>query len=247
MRRRIARSLVALLVFAALSNAALASSSPYPSGVTGNDIGYPQCGTTPVGSGPFTVVGVGGGRAFSDNACLGDQFAWATLNNSAAAPVTLYMNINAPVGSSASNGRSGPMGSCSPRPSVCLSYNYGWNAAQHAYAYAQQQGAASSTWWLDVETANSWQTNTTYNAAVLDGAVAFFTSVGTVAGYYSNAAMWRKIVGAAAPPVQPVWYASAVTSAAEAATLCGTGSFDGGPVWLVQYSGGQSIDTDYGC
>ena len=49
--------------------AAAAVTNPYGAGTTGYDVGYPNCTETPPGG--FAIVGLGGGRPFTTNGCLG--------------------------------------------------------------------------------------------------------------------------------------------------------------------------------
>src|SRR6266567_5294694 len=107
----------------------------YPGGTTGNDISYPQCGSNSYPQNSFGIVGVTGGRAFTDNSCLSQEFAWASKLST---PASLYMNLNSPIGSTASKGMTGPYGTCKKSDKLCLAENYGYNAAQDAYTYAQQ-------------------------------------------------------------------------------------------------------------
>lgn len=52
-------------------------------------------------------------------------------------------------------------------------HNYGWFAAKSAFEYAASQSslaaATSADWWLDVETANSWSTDTAMNVVDIQG------------------------------------------------------------------------------
>src|SRR3954447_14391832 len=79
----------------------------YLSGTNGYNVAGPGCGQTLPASFSFGVVGVTGGRAFSQNSCLASEFAWAMGGTGAP---SLYMNLNAPIGSTASNGMTGPRG-----------------------------------------------------------------------------------------------------------------------------------------
>ena len=70
----------------------------------------------------------------------------------------------------------------------------------------------SYPWWLDVETANTWQTDTTMNAADLQGTLAGLQAAGaTTIGAYSTSSQWDTITGG---------------------TATSLGSLDGIPVWL---------------
>jgi hypothetical protein len=230
---------VALLVLVPLAAAAF---GVYPAGASGADIGYPQCGGAYPANATFGIVGVTHGRAFTYNTCLADEFAWAVRSPT---PASLYMNINAAVGSTASNGNTGPLGACRPSDKACKNYNYGYNAAQDAYTYATQQGASASTWWLDIETANSWLTQTAINDEVIAGAARFFSERGLTVGVYSTNSQWSKIAGTYRPGL-PVWYATAA-SADMAPSYCASAfDFAGGGVWLVQFPGG-AYDADYAC
>jgi hypothetical protein len=216
----------------------------YPASSTGYDVSYPQCGEAyPALPFAFGIVGVTSGRAFSQNSCLAGEYAWATKQGTIAA--ALYMNLNYPVGTTASEGMSGPAGNCSRADKTCQAYNYGWNAAQAAYSYALSQGAVSLNWWLDIETANSWSAKTALNQQVIQGAIDFLRGQGVTAGIYSTKSMWNKIAGSFAPGL-PNWVAGA-SSLATAPNFCAPSySFGGGRVWLVQYPSG-AYSADYAC
>src|SRR5262245_46140254 len=68
---------------------------PYPRGKRGYDVSFPQCGDALPVRFDFGIVGITGGRSFTQNPCLAEQFAWA---ESAALPAGLYVNLMAPVG-----------------------------------------------------------------------------------------------------------------------------------------------------
>jgi hypothetical protein len=219
----------ALLVLAAPRAQAVAG-SPYSG--TGFDVSYPQCSSYRGVTGAFGIVGVNGGRPFTDNSCFDAEY-------DAAQPVSIYMNLKAPVG------RTGPVYTSGPRScgsdKLCQAHNYGWNAADHAYKAALPRTAA--TWWLDIETANSWTGKTAINVATIQGAVDYFRRQPTLGvqavGIYSTPAMWRTITGGHRDPTWPVWVPGADKGS------CGTG-FTTGPVWLVQTASGVS-NGDLAC
>jgi hypothetical protein len=216
----------------------------YTSGTFGNDISYPQCGssTSSFPRNSFAIVGVTGGRAFTDNSCLTTEFSWA---NGLATPASLYMNLNSPIGSTASKRMTGPYGNCKKSDKLCQAENYGYNAAQDASTYAQQQGASSSQWWLDIETANSWSSSHTLNQGTINGAVRFFNEKTIAIGVYSTQSMWNKITGGY-KNLLPAWLATTATT--PAAYCSSTYSFTGGTIYLVQYSNpAVSVDSDYAC
>ncbi|MCA1554738.1 MAG: hypothetical protein LC737_10200, partial [Chloroflexi bacterium] len=155
---------LALLTFGSpLPNALGGDVNPFDSGTydrnnIGYDISFPQCERGyPSQSFGFGVVGVTHGHAFTYNGCLRDAFRWAQQGTSA--PPSLYMNLNYAVGWSAARGLSGPKGNCERSYAECIAYNYGYNAAQDAFTYAARQGATAQTWWVDVETMNTWSSD----------------------------------------------------------------------------------------
>src|SRR4029077_3724708 len=134
--------------------AAGVSLDPYLPASTGYDISWPQCGGAfPAPPYAFDVVGVTNGRGLPDNPCLGAEQGWGQ-----AGLLSLYMNGNAPPADDP-HAASGPAGTCAAGDTGCRAYNYGFNAAIDAFGYAGAQGAHAATWWLDVETANTWDSN----------------------------------------------------------------------------------------
>src|SRR5215212_7131027 len=151
----------ALLVIAALfvpSPVRALAASPYAG--AGFDISYPQCSGYGAIGGSFGLVGVNGGRPFTDNGCFDAEYAHAS---SGGRPVSLYMNLKAPVGKTGPIYAGYPLKCGSDRR--CEAHNYGWNAADYAYHAALP--ATATTWWLDIETANSWSGKTDINVATI--------------------------------------------------------------------------------
>jgi hypothetical protein len=111
--------------------------------------------------------------------------------------------------------------------------------------------AVSYPWWLDVETANSWQADTSMNVADLQGMIAAFEAAGaTTVGAYSTSAQWNSITGgtstAAAGSLYgiPDWIPGA-SSLTTAEANCNLQSFTAGRVAVTQWTG--TIDNDYAC
>lgn len=222
---------------------AVYAAGSYGSGEQGYDISWPQCGSAyPSSPYAFGIVGVTNGRAFTLNPCLSSEYAWAQASANPG-QLSLYMNLNSPAGSTATEGQSGPYGACK-KNTACYSRNYGWNAAQYAYT---QNGAflpySASIWWLDIETGNSWSRNTTLNAGVIQGAIDFFQAQKVTVGVYSTPTQWKTIAGTYAPAT-PNWVAGA--SASNPGATCSTPLYPGGVVWLTQYVSG-SFDVDTSC
>src|SRR5205085_12309962 len=139
-------------------------------------------------------------------------------------------------------------------------YDYGWNAAADSYqdavnAYISLGWAPSgatrtpvaNAWWLDVETANSWTSNTTFNVDSLQGEVDYLKSVGAASvGFYSTASDWQTITGGTSSfSAYPSWVPGASTLTQAQANCTGPG-FTGGGVALTQYPY-SGFDADYQC
>jgi hypothetical protein len=220
----------------------------YTSESTGYDISHPQCGG-PYPTGTFGIVGVNGGYPFVHyNPCLNDEYNH-TQN------AALYINTGYdPIYTQVDGKHSTPecvMQSATIEGTSAqqAAWAVGCSEAARSIDYATSQGATSpSSWWLDVETSNSWSsTDLSLNQYTIQGIVDTLLrqSPGAI-GVYSTAYQWRTIVGSL--PISGVladWVATGSTSAERARSFCGTG-FSGGPVWFVQYLHG-GFDTDYTC
>jgi len=214
---------------------------PYPPGATGYDISFPQCGGTLPPAGPgFGVVGVNGGQAFTDNPCLASEAPWA------GSELSVYMNLNAPPTGS-TQGLTGPAGHCVGNDTGCIAYNYGFAAALNSFNYASAEGVSSVVWWLDIETANTWDTSLYNNQRTIQGAIDALTSEGVVVGVYSTGYQWGLITGGFTPNI-PAWLATGSGYAAAVAGCQGGTGFTGGAVWVAQFqTSGVAFDQDYAC
>jgi major membrane immunogen (membrane-anchored lipoprotein) len=257
---------MAAVVLVATVATALASTPVAPTSI-GFDISFPQCAEALPPSPGFGVVGVNGGSTFSANKCLARELAWA---QGAANPApAFYANTDNPGPANTSNWPTGQQTPqvCAGANSFACSYDYGWNAARLAYANAvnaeNANGSSSPTldartapWWLDVETGNMWESieygrsvaTGTYDEASIEGMLASFENIGiTSVGVYSTSQQWKVITGGAQstfPPV-PVWIPG-FGSVASAEVGCGSASFTGGRVAMIQY-GSLGYDGDYLC
>jgi hypothetical protein len=226
------------------------------------DISYPQCGKTlpnPIDGG---IVGVNSGIAFTGNPCLSTEWPWA-VGATTYAPA-FYANTADPGPAYSSHW---PTGQTSPQfcdpantNSTACSYDYGSNYATDALnrALAVTSNATAMSWWLDVETGNSWQTlESAYgqtpatqanDRASLAGAVAALHSASVLTvGIYSTSVQWTQVTGGSGTEfsAQPAWVAG-VGSLSTAQRNCGSTSFTGGPVTLAQYAR-NGYDADYHC
>lgn len=225
---------VTLLVAARPAEAAAASI--YPSASIGYDVSWPNCNATPPTHPAFGLVGVSDGTGYSQNPCLAQEAAWFPS-------VSLVVNTGWYDQSTHINATSPKL--CASGDENCLAYNYGYNAGLYALSYANSQNIQSSVWWLDVETGNTWNSNTTQNRNSLQGEYDALQANGvTTVGVYSTTAQWDSITGTWLNG-WPNWGATTVRTASKAATFCTGHRFTGGPTYLIQYSG--SLDHDYAC
>ncbi len=216
------------------------------------DISWPQCGGTYPARPAYGIVGVNAGIVFSPNPCLASELLWA-----GGAGAGLYANTGNPgpgLSSHWPEGQTTPMACDANDPdTAACAYDYGYNAAADSYATAAaafrslglSASPASSAWWLDVETENSWRSDPARNVANLQGAVDFLESVAKVAsvGFYSTQYQWDLITGGTNAFVGYRSWVAGAGGALEASANCGGPGFTGGGVELTQYqSGGYDVD-----
>jgi hypothetical protein len=220
--------------------------------LTGYDVSWPQCGGSLPTDVLFGIVGVNDGIVYSANPCLARELAWA---NAYGSPAILYANTADPGPALSSywpKDQSHPA-ACDGSDSLNCSYDYGWNAAANSYqdavdAYASLGLAMpQAEWWLDVESANSWETNTANNVAALQGEVAYLQSQGVAGiGFYANPNDWQTITGNTTVFSDlPSWRAGS-GSQHIAQSHCGEIGITGGPTKYSQYSSG-GFDADVLC
>ncbi len=250
---------LAFVMVAGLIAPAATAAGVYPSSTLGYDVSY-ATRVYPATIFNFAIVSVTRGKALVDNKRFVSEFAWARFG--AAAAPTIYMNLNAPYGSTVA-GHIGSPKACAAatnsEPTACEGYNYGYNAAKHSYAYAKANNAVSAIWWLDIETANSWSEDPAVNDATLQGAIDYLNAQGIRVGVYSMAFMWREIMGVGFVPKQalggsmvttPVWMPVGIMSQVAATNSCltRTSFIPGNPIWLVQYEASSTaIDQNLAC
>lgn len=230
----------------------------------GYDISFPQCGGRFPSGAAFAIVGVNGGRAFTVSPCLGagagpSQLEWAGID------AQLYLNTGNP-GHELSKAP-WPTGQMVPRfcdpddpDSADCAYDYGWNAAAHAYetavdAYVSVGWAepgsewtpVANWWWLDVETGNSWSDEADLNVASIQGTIDYLETREVAGiGIYSVGPMWEEITGGTdAFASYANWVAGATTINGARRTCIGAG-FSGGPVLLTQYTH-DGFDANHRC
>jgi hypothetical protein len=205
---------------------------------TVTDVSWPNCNDTP--STPYYdgIVGVTGGLDFHKNACASKEASWMQHYQ-------LYMNTGYPGEPYAQKYDNSPL-SCPDHYSVCLSYDYGYNAAEYALKTADSMGLYSTFWWLDVETDNSWTSSALTNQANLVGAIVALEtdSPFSAFGIYSTPNQWFQITGGWKPSL-PEWLGTGSLSKQVASQGCSATSFTGGPIWLSQYT--KTLDANVIC
>lgn len=202
------------------------------------DVSWPNCDMQPSSDVVWGIVGVNGGLSFRSNPCLAQESSWFRHE-------ALYVNTGYPGGTRALKYVYYPR-KCSITNNQCLAYNYGYNSIIYSIEYAEKQLVSSNMWWLDVETENSWSDSTVVNRAALNGAVTALRQhvfVPTI-GFYSYPGQWAEITGSWRNGL-PAWVASGSNSNVQAMQLCRAPSFNGGQVWLGQYT--KTLDENYPC
>lgn len=256
LRLLLAASAAAVLILVGAQAQAATTAGP------GNDVSWPQCGQTLPKAQTFAIVGVNNGLANNTNPCLAAELSWArTSKGGTGQPlVALYVNTANPgtAGSwwPSSNIYGGttvpnPYGQCtSGSVGAACSYIYGYAKAYDDANIRGVSNPASYTWWLDVETGNSWSTDRVANRADLEGMSAYFTSIGAGVGLYSTSAQWTQIAGTV-PATSNLyglrsWLPGASSSAAAKRRCSDAPLTGGGKVTLTQYTSG-SFDYDISC
>ncbi len=215
-------------------SSSFASGTPYPAGSHGYDISWPQCPSNFPTPDQFAIVGVNDGKANTTNPCFAQEIAWA---RKAPAVPSVYLNTNGPARNFVAAG-------CSRKDANCNSYQYGVQAANYALSAASASAGDVVNYWLDVETANVWSTNTSANAQVVKGMVDTLRSAGKNVGIYSTSYQYGKITGNYQFPGVALWIPAA--SGADPAGSCTSlATFAGGFTAMVQWT--NTWDEDYAC
>jgi hypothetical protein len=251
-------AVTALTVVAVVFGMSGTASAAAPTKV-GYDVSYPQCGSSLPGARAFGIVGVNGGLSTKANPCLAAQLRWAAKSNgSTSQPKTqLYLNtanpgeVRATVTTWPTSGTT-PYGACDGGNSTACSWQYGWQRASNSiltfFTPAARSAAVdgrpvSYTWWLDVETENTWQSGSTdalaRNRATLEGMAAYILARGGTVGVYSTGQQWSQIVGSVPSSSnlagRPSWLAGS-SSLSDARSDCRNPALTpGGRVVLTQY------------
>jgi hypothetical protein len=207
-----------------------------PHHVLGYDISNYQCtktgATTASNKLPTTssisIIEAAGWLDSADNSCLASEANWANTTSGRATPYELYLFVNSPgnTKAAASIYANGPKGACGTETGtaqqLCIAYNYGYNGAKDAYAYASTSGVHALIWWLDVENSSLsttqfsnlpsnkfWSNSKALNATTIQGALDALRQEGILVGIYSTGLQFPEIAGDFVPlgPRVPLWAA----------------------------------------
>ncbi len=263
-------TLIVVLTVLAAVLVAPATASAAPTKV-GYDVSYPQCGSSLPRDRAFAVIGVNGGLSTRANPCLREQLLWAWNSSGAvtAQPrAQVYLNTANPgelrtqLTTWPARGTT-PYGACDGSNSAACSWQYGRERAQNsvlsfftpaARAARGDRAPSRYTWWLDVETMNTWQSGSdagrARNRATLEGMTDYLTGRGAQVGVYSTGYQWGRIVGDV-PAQSPLyeldsWLAGSLTRSGAEATCRRAPLVEGGQVVLTQYVD-DGLDHDHAC
>lgn len=223
MKRALSLLIVLVLAIVLTPSEAFAARQSKPPELVGYDVSYPQCGKRLPTDYYFAIVGVNGGNAATTNSCLSGQLVWANQakTGSNQPRVQLYVNTANPgevidqitTWPSSNTDKTGfttnnPYGTCTGSNDDACSWQYGWNRSVEAYldrfvpaakTAGIDQAISAYTWWLDVETMNTWQAGSTEalarNTAAIEGFASYYQTHGAKVGLYSTAFQWSEITG----------------------------------------------------
>ncbi len=277
MKRLMLAVLMCVLSFGVVGGQVLAAPRTVAKDPIGYDISWPQCGKRLPTNQAFGIVGVNGGLANNTNPCLSTQLTWANRSIGGANQplIQLYVNTANPGGLGTASwpvNNIDPAGNMSPNPfaqcdnsdSLACAWQYGWNRAvednlQRFVPSATTAGvntsASAYTWWLDVETENTWKSGSAFamqsNVAVLEGMTAYFKQLGAKVGLYSTGLQWSQIVGSAVSGTSnlnglPNWRPSGASLNNAKANCSVEPLTAGGIISLTQFVI-KGLDNNYSC
>jgi hypothetical protein len=186
---------------------------------------------------------VNDGRSFTTNPCLASQAANAGPN------VSYY--VNSEYDASLAANVPPPCQTVSAQlkspDDVRQAYAIGCSQAVYALDAVHAAGLGlPAAYWVDVESANAWDTNVTLNRASLQGEIDQLLARGRPVGVYASFNDWRNLTGDwNAAGVAADWVAGRTPDLG-----CTGGGFSGAPVWISQEVDtwpGNGVDSDWAC
>ena len=198
---------------------------------SGYDISYPQCsGELPSKFVGFAIVGLNGGKPFTENKCFKRQWEWALTYDA----VAIYINTADP-------------GTQSP-------VRYGKRVAKDTLKRLDKYDIEPGTpIWLDVETYNTWS-GADRAVQVLTELTIDLTAAGYPVGIYAPPVHWFEITGNANVGT-PLWlaigpYPDVPSGVAAAKKACNRNAFGGKTPDMVQFVAtvdGVTLDRNIMC
>lgn len=228
--------------------------------LTGNDLSYPQCGTTFPASPAFGIVGVNGGLANDLNPCLGtagsyqqSELYWANAAATGAASqpkASLYLNTadpgniynGTPIADWPASGTT-PYGDCTPATVTTSkgTFTVGANSTACAWEYGYSKAAQDVTWLSSAASAIAAQSP----PVSVPGAAAAYpwwldvetvnTWLGGTGGQAMNVADLQGMIAAlqqAHATTVGVYSTSSQWKTITGGTSAGSGSLSGLPDWI---------------
>ena len=241
------------------------ASAYYTSSSPGYDASYPQVSSAPPLSMNFAIIGVTHGRPFTTNQYAQTQWRNAVNEISTSTSTytpSLYFNTGyalAYAKSDTTNCKNAsllfdPTGVASGHSLSALQAAWAIGCSEADWAVSVEPGTPVM-WWADVETGNSWSTNTALNQATILGMASEFTNakVPIPFGIYSTPSMWASITGSnfVVPGVAGDWQAGATVNTCQSSGFTLTTATLPAPLLAVQTGtvkvGGTTYDTDVAC
>jgi hypothetical protein len=190
------------------------------------------------------VLGVNHGKTFTANPCLARQWQLA------GPPLGLYLNSGFSAGNAGRTAADcGLLGKqLAAADGYRRAYAIGCTEATSSLGAIVAAGIGRpATWWIDVETANSWdEHDLNLNRFALQGEIDQLAARGHVVGLYSSFDDWRTIAGDWSPAgIAADWVAGQPPAAS-----CAHTGFSRHPVWLAQEAAtwpGSGYDSDWAC
>jgi hypothetical protein len=198
---------------------------------SGYDVSYPQCKSAlPDKFVGYAIVGLNGGKPFTENKCFQKQWNWALTHDA----VAVYINTADP-------GTESPV-------------RYGKNIAKDSLKRLSKYHINPGTpIWIDVETYNTW-TSTERAAQVLTQLAIDLAAAGYPVGIYAPPVHWFEITGNA-NIAMPLWlaigtYPDVDSGVAAAKAACNQSAFGGKAPDMVQFVAtvdGVALDRNIIC
>ncbi len=251
-------ALVAITGIVPLAQRAGASSYMYSG--TGYDASYPQGSSNPPSGMSFAIIGLGHGRPFTTNQYAGTQ--WGLAIKAGLTP-SAYFNTGYALAYAKSDTATCKTNSTSYQPK---SSGHALSALQAAWAIGCSEAdwavstepGTPAMWWADIETGNSWSTDTALNQATITGMITELTATNIPVGIYSSPSMWTSITGsgfAVPSSVAGDWQAGLKSCSSTSSGLTPPGftsSITGTTPLLLAQNGkvvvsGTTYDTDLAC